>query len=62
MIEDLNRVKFREEILRCVDCEAQFIFTAGEQDYFLSRGLSTPKRCTQCRTRRKLTLVREEVS
>ncbi|MFC2045594.1 zinc-ribbon domain containing protein [Chloroflexota bacterium] len=45
--------------LICVECGCEFIFTIGEQRYYLSKGLSTPKRCSQCRLRRKLSLVPE---
>ena len=58
MMEFINP-KLKSKTLRCVDCGMDFIFTVGEQRYFLSKGLSVPKRCPQCRLRRKLTLVRE---
>lgn len=55
----MNTLRLQDKLLRCVDCGADFPFTAGEQRYFLSKGLSEPKRCPQCRLKRKLTLVRE---
>ncbi len=55
----MNILRLIDKPLRCVDCGQSFVFTIGEQRYFLSKGLSTPKRCPQCRLRRKLTLVRE---
>jgi hypothetical protein len=57
---NVNTLNFRDQILECVDCQRNFTFTRGEQQYFASKGLSTPKRCPQCRLQRKLTLVREE--
>ncbi len=45
--------------LVCVDCGADFTFTVGEQRYFLSKGLSIPKRCKPCREKRRATLVPE---
>lgn len=35
--------------IRCVDCEDEFVFTAGEQAYYAERGLRPPKRCKPCR-------------
>ena len=54
-----NSLKVEDKTLHCVDCGAQFLFSTGEQRYFLSKGLSMPKRCPECRLKRKLTLVRE---
>lgn len=39
--------------LICIDCNKPFIFDEGEQRYFLSKGLSEPKRCKCCRKARK---------
>lgn len=58
-IERIEKLHLKDRRLKCIDCGATFTFTIGEQRYFLSKGLSEPKRCPQCRLRRKLTLVRE---
>ena len=55
----MERKDFKDRKLKCVDCGAEFTFSAGEQFFFWSKGLSEPKRCFQCRLRRKLTLVSE---
>ena len=39
--------------LVCRDCGQGFTFTAGEQDYYVSRGYSAPGRCPDCRAARK---------
>ncbi len=39
--------------ITCVDCDTQFIFSLGEQSYFKEKGLTTPKRCPDCRAIRK---------
>ena len=37
------------KILICVDCEEEFIFTAGAQEYFAEKGYTEdPKRCKHC--------------
>ncbi len=44
-----------DKTLVCRDCGQEFIFTTGEQEFYLSRGLQNePSRCPECRaTRRK---------
>ncbi len=40
--------------LRCRECEQDFIFSAGEQDFFASKGLTNmPTRCPKCRSARR---------
>ncbi|MBA7570369.1 hypothetical protein ES708_12118 [subsurface metagenome] len=61
-MKDLRRATFQDKQKTCVDCGAPFIFTRGEQRYFASKpGLVEPKRCPDCRLKRKLTLMPEEV-
>lgn len=43
-------VNFQDKTLRCRDCEAEFIFSVGEQEYFASKGyINDPTRCLACR-------------
>jgi CxxC-x17-CxxC domain-containing protein len=43
-----------DRTLTCRDCGRQFVFTAGEQEFFQSRGLmNEPGRCPECRAARK---------
>jgi hypothetical protein len=43
---------YRDMPLVCRSCGATFIFTAGEQEYYSSRGLlNEPTRCPACRRR-----------
>jgi CxxC-x17-CxxC domain-containing protein len=45
---------FVDQVLYCRDCNQEFTFTAGEQEFFASRGLTnTPTRCPACRAVRK---------
>jgi len=46
----------QDETITCCDCGSSFIWSAGEQKYFLSKHLSPPRRCPKCRRRRRLTL------
>ena len=36
-------------VLTCSDCGQEFVFTAGEQQFFQERGYSSPRRCKPCR-------------
>jgi len=43
-------VSFRDKSIQCSACGTSFTFTAGEQEFFTSKGLTNePKRCPQCR-------------
>lgn len=57
-----NNSETQDKTISCIDCGATFIFSVGEQHYFASKGLSEPKRCPQCRKRRRDTLVPDNSS
>lgn len=45
---------YQDKTLVCRDCGQEFIFSAGEQEFFASKGLQNePGRCTSCRTARR---------
>ena len=45
---------FQDEKLICEDCGAEFVFTAGEQEFYAEKGLTNkPKRCNDCRKKRR---------
>jgi CxxC-x17-CxxC domain-containing protein len=45
---------YQDQTLRCRDCGQDFTFTAGEQEFYASRGLNNaPSRCPDCRAARK---------
>jgi len=47
-------VSFQDKSIQCSDCGTTFTFTAGEQKYFASKGLTNePRRCLRCRKSRK---------
>ena len=46
---------YTDETLSCVDCNSQFIFSSGEQQFFASKGFQNkPNRCPECRAARKV--------
>ena len=43
-----------DKVLNCRDCGNQFVFTAGEQEFYQQRGFTNePTRCPECRAARK---------
>ena len=43
-----------DQIVVCRDCNQEFTFTTGEQEFYASRGLTnTPSRCPECRAAHK---------
>lgn len=45
---------FQDKTLTCRDCGTTFVFTAGEQGFYLERGLlNEPQRCQGCRAARR---------
>ncbi len=43
-----------DQRIKCVDCGEEFLFTAGEQAFYASKGLTNaPTRCKACRDLRK---------
>jgi len=47
-------MSFEDKTIVCVDCGAEFTFTADEQQRFAERGFTNePKRCKTCRDARK---------
>jgi CxxC-x17-CxxC domain-containing protein len=47
-------VSFADKVLRCRDCSADFVFSAGEQEFYALKGLvNEPGRCPDCRAARR---------
>lgn len=47
-------MSFSDKVLKCRDCGNEFVFTAGEQEFYASRGLmNEPGRCPSCRALRR---------
>lgn len=45
---------YEDKTLRCKDCGEDFVFTAGEQEFYAERGFENePQRCKACRDSRK---------
>lgn len=45
---------FQDKTLVCKDCGSEFVFTAGEQEFYAEKGFQNePIRCKGCRNNRK---------
>ncbi len=44
---------YSDKVLQCRDCGNEFVFSAGEQEFYATRGFSEPTRCPECRAARK---------
>lgn len=45
---------FEDKTLVCLDCGNEFVFTAGEQEFYAEKQYQNePKRCKDCRIARK---------
>lgn len=47
-------MEFTDKTITCCDCGNDFTFTAGEQEFYALKGLTNePKRCKECRDKKK---------
>lgn len=45
---------YEDKTLVCKDCGNEFVFTAGEQEFYDSKGFENePQRCKECRVKKK---------
>lgn len=45
---------YQDITLKCKDCGNDFVFTAGEQEFYAEKGFQNqPQRCKECRDKRK---------
>ena len=46
-------MEYQDRVLKCIDCGAEFVFTAGEQLFYADKGFrNEPKRCKPCKSKR----------
>jgi CxxC-x17-CxxC domain-containing protein len=51
-------MEFQDKVLTCIDCGADFVFTAGEQLFFFDKQFKNqPKRCKACKSKRVAVLT-----
>lgn len=44
---------YENQQLQCAECGTIFEFLAEDQEYYATKGYSAPKRCPECREKRK---------
>lgn len=53
MERKLEGENLTDQIIKCCDCGAGFILTVGERQFYFDRKLNLPKRCLECRRKRR---------
>jgi hypothetical protein len=48
---DISTLK--DEYLVCCQCHKPYFFGKGERQFYLDKGLQLPRRCPECRAKRK---------
>jgi hypothetical protein len=47
-------MSFQDKSIQCSDCKTTFTFTAGEQEFYQTKGFTNePRRCSSCRRTNK---------
>lgn len=39
----------KDQVIKCIDCQQEFAWTVGEQEFYEAHGLNSPQRCPMCR-------------
>ncbi|MFZ1699561.1 MAG: zinc-ribbon domain containing protein [Pyrinomonadaceae bacterium] len=61
--EDDDLGEFEDQSIPCIDCAVEFVWTAGEQDFFRAKDLhNPPKRCKDCKKAKNRRLEAIETS
>jgi len=49
-IQEVEGTVYSDKTIRCRDCGMDFVFSAGEQEFYAAKGLvNEPQRCQTCR-------------
>lgn len=52
---------YEDKTLNCKECGEEFVFTAGEQEFYNEKGfVNEPQRCKNCRDSRKQSRINRE--
>ena len=42
-----------EKVIKCIDCGKEIVLSEGEQEFYKEKKFPYPKRCKECREKRK---------
>jgi hypothetical protein len=43
----------KDKAIQCQECRQEFVWTAGEQDFYATKNLDEPKFCMICRAKKQ---------
>lgn len=46
-------IELVDKKMKCQECQKEFVFTKGEQAFYIQKAFAEPKRCNDCRKNRK---------
>ena len=49
----IDGINMEDKKIVCKDCKKEFIFVAGEQEFYKAKGYEEPVRCKECRVKKK---------
>lgn len=49
-----------DETINCADCKTDFVWTEGEQEFFEQKAFKRPRRCRECRLKRRQAKERDD--
>jgi len=56
-------MEYQDKVITCVDCGKEFTFTARDQAFYAEKGFTNePKRCKECRDKKKANMNRNNHS
>ena len=53
---------YQDQMVKCLYCGGQFLWSVPDQAYFQEKGLSAPARCNRCRRVEKMRITQERVA
>ena len=55
--------EYQDKTIKCCDCGQEFVFTAGEQQFYAEKGFTNePKRCKACRDAKKAAIAKKQTT
>ena len=55
--------EYQDKTIKCCDCGQEFVFTAGEQQFYAEKGFTNePKRCKACRDVNKAAIAKKQTT